>query len=136
MLERSKVFWHSILEWNLIQYILSPTYQWWTSLTFLADCSINLMFWKTECVWFNKEISFKHFSVLNFHSFSVLFKWFAFFQMLTFFVLTSERVPPRLTSIYCFVNKKGKKEVWFFSREQSWRRLLNLKLTRVLFRVT
>ena len=39
---------------------------------------INLTFWKTECVWFNKEISFKHFSLLNLNSFTLLCEWFAF----------------------------------------------------------
>ena len=76
---------------------ISPWYQCVVSLIFLANATINLMFWKTYCVQLNKEISFKHFSVLNFNSFTLLCEWFAFFQMLPFSLLGTLRWSPLFT---------------------------------------
>jgi len=83
--------------WYSTVQVLSPSYQWWISLIFLANFSINLMFWNTDCVWFNKEISFRNFSVLYLNSFTFLCEWFAFFQMLTISLLTTLSGSPRFS---------------------------------------
>ena len=98
-----------------------------SSVFFLANSRINLMFKKyIYCVQLNKEISFWHFSVLNFNSFIRLSEWFCIFPNVVIFIVWHLTM---ITSIYCLVNKKVTNEKQnFWSQVTTQRSLLTVIL--------